>query len=102
GYVACPGVRPVPTRRSSDLGPLLAMVAATVVVAVFDLPGVATIESTFGEIPRALPKLQAPEMDFDRIVLLLPSAFTIAMLGAIRSEEHTSELQSRENLVCRL
>src|SRR5690606_40923503 len=25
-----------------------------------------------------------------------------AVLGVIRSEEHTSELQSRENLVCRL
>src|SRR3546814_11169534 len=61
------------------------MVAATIVVAVFDLPGVATIESTFGEIPRALPKLQVPEMGFDRIMLLLPSAFTIAMLGAIES-----------------
>src|SRR3546814_15639976 len=61
------------------------MVAATIVVAVFDLPGVATFESTFGEIPRALPKLQVPEMGFDRIMLLLPSAFTIAMLGAIES-----------------
>ena len=66
-------------------GPLLAMVAATAVVAIFDLPGVATIESTFGEIPRALPRLDVPEMDFDRILLLLPSAFTIAMLGAIES-----------------
>ncbi len=73
-----PGMSRVP-------GPLLAMIAATVVVAVFDLPGVATIESTFGEIPRALPKLQVPEMDFDLILLLLPSAFTIAMLGAIES-----------------
>src|SRR5690606_41204922 len=26
----------------------------------------------------------------------------IVLLGASRSEEHTSELQSRENLVCRL
>jgi len=73
-----PGMSRVP-------GPLLAMVAATAVVAVFDLPGVATIESTFGEIPRALPKLQMPDMTFDRILLLLPSAFTIAMLGAIES-----------------
>src|SRR5690606_41598035 len=32
-------------------------------------------------------------------VLLLDSLGTVA---AIRSEEHTSELQSRENLVCRL
>src|SRR5690606_40962205 len=32
-----------------------------------------------------------------------PSRFSIAMPGfSRRSEEHTSELQSRENLVCRL
>jgi SulP family sulfate permease len=73
-----PGLSRVP-------GPLLAMVVATIAVSVFDLPGVATIESTFGEIPRALPRLQLPAMDFDRIVQLLPSAFTIAMLGAIES-----------------
>lgn len=73
-----PGMARVP-------GPLLAMVVATAVVTVFELPGVATIESTFGEIPRALPELQLPEMGFDRILLLLPSAFTIAMLGAIES-----------------
>src|SRR5690606_40486632 len=28
--------------------------------------------------------------------------FSAAFLDALRSEEHTSELQSRENLVCRL
>lgn len=73
-----PGLARVP-------GPLLAMVVATAVVMVFDLKGVATIESTFGAIPRALPMLQLPEMHFDRLVQLLPSAFTIAMLGAIES-----------------
>ena len=73
-----PGLTRVP-------GPLLAMVVATVVVTVFDLRGVATIESTFGEIPRTLPGLALPDMSFDRILLLLPSAFTIAMLGAIES-----------------
>ncbi|MGV8930574.1 MAG: SulP family inorganic anion transporter [Luteimonas sp.] len=73
-----PGLARVP-------GPLLAMVVATVVVSVFDMRGVATIESTFGAIPRGLPKLQLPEMGFDRMLLLLPSAFTIAMLGAIES-----------------
>src|SRR5690606_4482753 len=41
--------------------------------------------STFGDIPRALPTLQVPEMSFDLLVVLLPSAFTIAMLGAIAS-----------------
>lgn len=73
-----PGLARVP-------GPLLAMVAATAVVAAFDLPGVATIESTFGAIPRALPSLQLPAIGFDDILRLLPSAFTIAMLGAIES-----------------
>ncbi|NLA67589.1 MAG: STAS domain-containing protein [Gammaproteobacteria bacterium] len=73
-----PGMARVP-------GPLLAMVAVTLVVSVADLPGVATIESTFGAIPRALPSLQVPSIGFDDVMLLLPSAFTIAMLGAIES-----------------
>src|SRR5690606_41131913 len=33
---------------------------------------------------------------------ILPWIFAIARYKFIRSEEHTSELQSRENLVCRL
>src|SRR5690606_41667489 len=35
-------------------------------------------------------------------LLLRPSASNIAKYMRLRSEEHTSELQSRENLVCRL
>src|SRR5690606_41258361 len=31
-----------------------------------------------------------------------PGRFAVGVAGGIRSEEHTSELQSRENLVCRL
>src|SRR5690606_39709747 len=40
-----------------------------------------------------------------RPFLLLATALTLsafAMYAVVRSEEHTSELQSRENLVCRL
>ena len=66
-------------------GPLLAMLVATGLVVLLDLKDVATIESTFGAIPRGLPTFQMPEMSFDRMVQLLPSAFTIAMLGAIES-----------------
>ncbi|MCJ0825073.1 SulP family inorganic anion transporter [Luteimonas sp. 50] len=73
-----PGLARVP-------GPLLAMLAATLATVAFAPAGVATIESTFGAIPRALPQLQLPSLSFDRMVLLLPSAFTIAMLGAIES-----------------
>ncbi|HVI26521.1 MAG TPA: SulP family inorganic anion transporter [Xanthomonadaceae bacterium] len=66
-------------------GPLLAMLAATAAVALWHPPGVATIASTFGEIPRSLPSLQFPALSFDLLLTLLPSAFTIAMLGAIES-----------------
>src|SRR3546814_19576053 len=57
-----PGMSRVP-------GPLLAMVAATIVVAVFDLPGLATIESTFGQIPPALPKIPVPASGFTPALL---------------------------------
>ena len=73
-----PGLSRVP-------GPLLAMLVATFATIIFAPPGVATIESTFGAIPRALPSLQWPAIGFDQVLLLLPSAFTIAMLGAIES-----------------
>jgi SulP family sulfate permease len=73
-----PGLSRVP-------GPLLAMLAATAATVAFAPQGVATIESTFGAIPRALPQWQLPAMSFDQVILLLPSAFTIAMLGAIES-----------------
>src|SRR5690606_8934411 len=73
-----PGLAKVP-------GPLLAMLAATAAVALWKPAGVATIASTFGEIPRTLPTLQWPALSFDRVLVPLPSAFTIAMLGAIES-----------------
>src|SRR5690606_40211875 len=37
------------------------------------------------------------------IVIFIPQiAFLFLFIAILRSEEHTSELQSRENLVCRL
>ncbi|MGL1797808.1 SulP family inorganic anion transporter, partial [Vibrio parahaemolyticus] len=36
-------------------------------------------------IPAGLPALSIPALSFDRAMELLPSAFTIAMLGAIES-----------------
>src|SRR5690606_40371889 len=36
------------------------------------------------------------------IAAIAPNFFTLILGRALRSEEHTSELQSRENLVCRL
>lgn len=73
-----PGLRRVP-------GPVIALVAATAVQAAFSLPGVATIGSTFGQLPQGLPGFAWPVVTLDRLITLLPAAFTIAMLGAIES-----------------
>jgi SulP family sulfate permease len=66
-------------------GPLLGLLFATVVQAVFHFEGVATIGSAFGGIPRGLPTLQMPEITAARVIELIGPAFTIAMLGAIES-----------------
>lgn len=66
-------------------GPLIAMVVATTIQAVVGLDGVATIASAFGGIPQGLPHLSFPAISFDRLITLVPAAFTIAMLGAIES-----------------
>jgi SulP family sulfate permease len=73
-----PGLSRVP-------GPLIAMVLATAIQSAFGFPGVATIASAFGGIPQGLPQLGLPLVTFDRLLSLVPSAFTIAMLGAIES-----------------
>jgi SulP family sulfate permease len=66
-------------------GPLLGLLFATIVQALFNMEGVATIGSAFGGIPRGLPSLQLPEVTVDRVIELIGPAFTIAMLGAIES-----------------
>jgi len=66
-------------------GPLVAMVVVTIIQAIFQFEGVATIASVFGGIPQGLPHFAMPEIAFDRVIVLLPAAFTIAMLGAIES-----------------
>lgn len=66
-------------------GPLIALVVATVIQAVFGFESVATIGSTYGEIPRGLPSFEFPEITLSRLVELIGPAFAIAMLGAIES-----------------
>ncbi|NLF43051.1 MAG: STAS domain-containing protein, partial [Bacteroidales bacterium] len=65
-------------------GSLLAIIFSTLAVSYFNLP-VETIGTKFGEISATLPKPQLPSLDFETIKMLLPSAFTIAILGAIES-----------------
>ena len=73
-----PGLRRVP-------GPLVALIVASAVQSWLQLEGVATLGSAFGGIPRALPQLSIPLVTLDRLIVLAPAAFTIAILAAIES-----------------
>ena len=73
-----PGLRKIP-------GPLVAMVAATLIVAFWKPAGISTIGSAFGGIPQTLPAIALPDLSFGRMLQLIGPAFTIAMLGAIES-----------------
>jgi SulP family sulfate permease len=66
-------------------GPLIAMALATLVQAIFRLPGVATLGSAFGGIPKGLPSFVWPDLSFAYLITLIAPAFTIALLGAIES-----------------
>jgi SulP family sulfate permease len=65
--------------------PLLAMLAATAVQALWHFDGVATIGSAFGGIPRELPRLSWPALPVGDYLQLVGPAFAIALLGAIES-----------------
>jgi SulP family sulfate permease len=73
-----PGLKRVPA-------PLVAMLAAMGVQAAFEFPGVATIGSAFGGIPRALPTFALPSIPLSDLLQLVGPAFAIALLGAIES-----------------
>jgi len=73
-----PGLRRVPA-------PLVAMLAAAFAQATFEFPGVATIGSAFGGIPRSLPGFSWPALDISQALALVGPAFAIALLGAIES-----------------
>jgi SulP family sulfate permease len=65
--------------------PLLAMVVAMAAQAYFQFPGVATIGSAFGGIPRELPSFAWPQFSVTQMLALVGPAFAIALLGAIES-----------------
>lgn len=66
-------------------GPLIGLVLSTLAASFFYPQHVATIGSTFGDIPSTLPKFAIPEMSFHRVQTLIGPAFVIALLGAIES-----------------
>src|SRR5690606_41947162 len=87
----CLGARSFPTRRSSDLsGPTIAFWCTASLAGPLLIDGLTAIAGP-PEILRA--STAAGPISLDNYFILGDQA---------RSEEHTSELQSRENLVCRL
>lgn len=66
-------------------GPLIGLIVSSVVATLFFSGKVATIGSTYGEIPSGLPAFQVPEVTWEKIVQMLRPAFVIAMLGGIES-----------------
>lgn len=66
-------------------GSLIGLIISSVIAALFFEGQVATIGSSFGDIPSTLPHFQLPDITWDRIEMLLRPAFIIAMLGGIES-----------------
>jgi SulP family sulfate permease len=63
---------------------LIAVALASVLAAAFHLP-VETIGSHFGGIPNGLPAPHLPPVSYERVVQVLPSALSFALLGSIES-----------------
>lgn len=66
-------------------GPLVALVAATVIQSAMHIDGVATIGSAFGGIPKGLPSFHVPSVSLGLVLELIRPAFAIALLGAVES-----------------
>ena len=63
---------------------IVALILGTVIVGVTGL-SVETIGTRFGGIPTGLPTFAVPHLEFNMIGALIPSAVTVALLGAIES-----------------
>ena len=65
-------------------GSIVALFAGTALVAAFHVP-VETIQSRFGGIPAGLPEFSLPPFQLGLVPVLISSALTVALLGAIES-----------------
>ena len=69
-------------------GPIVVIVLAAGAAVLFQLPekfGIATLGTTFGGMPRALPGPHWPDLSFDEWHVLITAGLTVAVLGAIES-----------------
>jgi SulP family sulfate permease len=65
-------------------GMLIAVAAASAATALLHLP-IETIGSRFGGIPGGLPLPHLPQLDWARVLAVLPAAASFALLGSIES-----------------
>ena len=65
-------------------GALVALIISSLLVYCFDLD-VETIGSRFGELSNRFPSFNLPDVTFEKIKTLIPSAIVIALLGSIES-----------------
>ncbi len=73
-----------PRVTSKVPSPFVALIVATAIAQLFNLP-VETIGSRFGNISGAFPMPHLPNVSLSMIRTLMPSAFTVAILGAVES-----------------
>src|SRR5204863_5210156 len=96
------GLHSFPTRRSSDL-PIEYTDPGQALTDLRNgrINGVLTIPPEFSRrvLERNQPRVALIEDNTDNFVSVALAGTLTAMLGAYRSEEHTSELQSRRDLV---
>ncbi len=65
-------------------GAFVALIVTSVLVYALKLP-VATIGTKYGTLSAALPALHIPELNMDKVKMLVEPAFTIAILGSVES-----------------
>ncbi|MDQ0216357.1 SulP family sulfate permease [Oikeobacillus pervagus] len=66
-------------------GPLIGLIGSSVIAYIFFPTEVATIGSSYGQIPNHLPSFHIPIITLEDVQHLLAPAFVIAMLGGIES-----------------
>src|SRR5206468_10315662 len=93
---------PFPTRRSSDLANLGSLVA-TVAFNLVAIPHWGYVGAGYGYCAGSLVYLGLVYVSARSVMQVqVPWGFAAVIGAIVRSEEHTSELQSRSDLVCRL
>lgn len=65
--------------------PMIVLVGSTVTTILLGDDSIATIGNRYGGVPQALPSLQFPDFDVEKLGRLIAPAATIALLGAIES-----------------